>query len=208
MASAPSGTSSPRDSPAPSTARQKSTPNGLRSRSKQTLGDSDNTPVSDLSSSDQHSHDRLLFLTACAVGSTATVTTISGDSFAGIFSGASLDKQGSKYVLKMVKKILSAKDQQPNGVVDPTEYVGYGGDHIMTFDPTDISYCTFSGLQLEKTLSRAANGSYNKLISFRATLLNRFRYHKQLSYRYGHLGQPCYAHTRAKALGSCIGFEC
>ena len=169
MASATSTTSSPRGSPAPVVGRQKPTPNGLRARPKLSQGESDTTSTSDSSSSEHHSHDRLLFLAACAVGYHATITTISGDSFTGIFSGASLEKPVSKYVLKMVKRAISVKDQYPNGNIENTEYVGYGSDHVMTFDPVDVSHCTFSGLQIDKTHNRVGNGIIPGLIRFGAS---------------------------------------
>ena len=161
--SATSGTSSrpssnPRDSPAPTGGRQKSTPNGLRSRPKP----SQNEPVvgsaTEPSSSDRHSHDRLLFLTACAVGCSAIITTVSGDSFSGIFSGASLEKSGSRYVLKMAKRNFVGKEQQANGAIESSDYIGHGPDHVMAFDPSDVSVCTISGLQIDKPSSKVANG--------------------------------------------------
>ncbi|KAL9059566.1 MAG: hypothetical protein Q9162_001071 [Coniocarpon cinnabarinum] len=163
MASATSAASSrpssnPRDSPVSATGRPKTLPNGIRRAQKSQL-DSDPSPPAESNTADQHSHDRLLFLSACAVGHYATIATNAGETFRGIFSGASLEKSATRYVLKMTTRSSTSKDGSANGAVTAGQYVGHGDDHVMTFDPVDIAVCTFSDLQISKTSSRMANGN-------------------------------------------------
>ena len=185
MASAASTASSrpssnPRDFSVPTASRQKSITSGLR-RSQKSQPENDVSLAIESNTPDQHSHDRLLFLSAYAVGCSATITTGTGDVYSGIFSGASLEKPGIKYVLKMTKKQSSVKDSQANGATNAVEYLGYSDDHVMLFDPVDVALCTVSGLQLGKYSSRMANGTlllpYDSHIS-----LQKARDREQLPY--------------------------
>jgi len=105
------------------------------------------------SSSDKLAHDRLLFLIANMVGNVVTITVKTGEQYMGVLSGASLpntNADGPSFVLKMTRKISAAPDQA-NGQPESTgEYVGYGGDHAMTFGQKDISDVSVSELSLDK----------------------------------------------------------
>ena len=170
MASAASTTSSrpssnPRDSPVSAAGRQKSIPNGLR-REQKPQTKAEPTSTTESNTPDQHSHDRLLFLSACAIGHRATITTISGETFDGIFSGASLDKSAAKYVLKMTRKILHAKDNSASPIASDADYVGHGSDHVMLFDPLDVAVCTLTDLQISKTAARVPNGKPSIVVRY------------------------------------------
>lgn len=69
------------------------------------------------------------------------MTLKNGEQFTGVFSGSSLESSAkSVYILKMVKKIRLASQQQVNGNTElPDEYIGEGEDHVMVFDAQDTA---------------------------------------------------------------------
>ncbi|KAI9811605.1 MAG: hypothetical protein M1827_005354 [Pycnora praestabilis] len=120
---------------------------GLANVSKET-----NTP-------DIHANDRLLFLLGNLKGLSATITTKHGDSFSGIFSGALLEPGEMTYVLRMVKRIKSAGEEQVNGSVDAgNEFVGVGPDHTMTFEIKDVVEFAVGNVGLNDPVSKTQNG--------------------------------------------------
>ncbi|KAF7719307.1 LsmAD domain-containing protein [Penicillium ucsense] len=87
---------------------------------------------------DSHAHDRLLFLFASFIGLNATITTKSGDKFAGIFSSSHLEASSSSFVLKMAHR-LSENSNKSNGVHDASVFfVGAAPEHSMAFDVKDV----------------------------------------------------------------------
>jgi len=133
-------------------AKPRPTANGATPRNKSV--NEPRSPMRDTnSSSDKLAHDRLLFLIANMVGNVVTITVKTGEQYMGVLSGASLpntNADGPSFVLKMTRKISAAPDQA-NGQPESTgEYVGYGGDHAMTFGQKDISDVSVSELSLDK----------------------------------------------------------
>lgn len=107
----------------------------------------------------KHSHDRLLFLTASWVGCLANVTLKNHESFTGIFSAASLESSINCIVLKMTKRLQAPTTEPPNGTTTtPDEYLGYGDDHVMTFDMKDVITLEIPNATTDRLQQRAVNG--------------------------------------------------
>lgn len=109
---------------------------------------------------DKHAHDRLLFLAASFIGRPAKVTVKNGHQFAGIFSGSSFEQAESYYVLKMARKLPEETTVAENGPDEPAEeFIGYGVDHVMTFDLKDVVDLTVTEVSTDTTLSKLSNGT-------------------------------------------------
>lgn len=88
----------------------------------------------------------------------ATLVMKNGEQYYGVFSGAVLEPTDLRYTLKMVKKINSDAEQQSNGIIStPTEFLGVGDDHIMTFAVHDVAELAVSQLIIDR-----AQHKYNK----------------------------------------------
>lgn len=129
--------------------RPKSTANGVSNPQAQ----KPSTTVSGTNGPNSHAHDRLLFLVANFVGSTATLTTASGDRFTGVFSTPSLEPPELKYALKMTKQLGQSTTDQ-----DSASYVGIGEDHVMLFDVKDVVDLAVANVALDKVQLKASNG--------------------------------------------------
>ncbi|KAF2759452.1 hypothetical protein EJ05DRAFT_484405 [Pseudovirgaria hyperparasitica] len=103
---------------------------------------------------EKHAADRMLFLLAGFVGHHSFFTLKNGDKYSGIFSGASLETSESRYVFKMVKRV-----QQANGSPEPIdEYIGTGGDHVMSVDIVDVVDLDVQQVKLDRIQPRQQNG--------------------------------------------------
>ena len=73
-------------------------------------------------------------------GTSATVTTKSGDQFSGIFYGAEAEGTDPAFLIKMAQQVKQGSKNSVNGVPDSTgEFVGVGDDFDMTFSFKDIT---------------------------------------------------------------------
>lgn len=73
-------------------------------------------------------------------GKDTTITLKNGEQYTGVFSGGSFEATKTFYVIKMAKQTQLADHQQSNGNSDlPTEYVGEGEEHVMSFDVQDTT---------------------------------------------------------------------
>ena len=86
------------------------------------------------------------YLTYCSIqGVTGSVVTKSGETFFGVFAGATTDANESAFLFKMVQKIHTQQKEDTNGSSeDNDEYVGSGSEYAMTFNVTDIIDITFT----------------------------------------------------------------
>ncbi|KAI9723464.1 MAG: hypothetical protein M1828_004194 [Chrysothrix sp. TS-e1954] len=110
--------------------------------------------------SDHSGHDRLILIMATMVGCLVKVTLKSGDQYSGIFSGASLDSTEQRYTLKMTKKVSVASNAQTNGATDAfDDYVGYGEDHVKTFDISDVADLNAPNVAADRLPAKLANGT-------------------------------------------------
>lgn len=68
-----------------------------------------------------------------------------GDAFAGIFFGATMEGSESSYLLKMVQQTKNRSEA--NGVREGSEdYAGVGDDHSMSFDVKDVIDLAVEGI--------------------------------------------------------------
>ena len=134
-----------------SSAKQRPTPNGTIPRNKSV--NEPRSPMRDITSSDKLAYDRLLFLIANMVGNVVKITVKSGEQYMGVLSGASMPKDSTdapSFVLRMTTRLDTASGQGDGQAGIGGEYVGYGGDHAMTFSNKDISDISVSELSLDK----------------------------------------------------------
>ncbi|KAL9601326.1 MAG: hypothetical protein Q9219_002621 [cf. Caloplaca sp. 3 TL-2023] len=93
----------------------------------------------EIGTAEKLAHDRLLFLMTHFLGFSASVTVKGGETYSGIFSGASLEGNDHCYLLKMVQKVRAGEKAEANGNHDTHgDYIGYGKDHAMSFDVKDV----------------------------------------------------------------------
>lgn len=120
------------------------------------------TPASmpqELNIAGRHAHDRLLFLMANWVGCEAHVTLKNQDRFTGIFSTASIESSVNSIALKMSWRLPYQTGDQTNGILDTSpDYVGYGPDHVMTFDIKDIVNVEVPSATTDKVQQKHVNG--------------------------------------------------
>lgn len=73
------------------------------------------------------------------------MTLKTGDAFAGIFFGATMEGSESSYLLKMVQQTKNRSEA--NGVKEGLEdYAGVGDDHSMSFDVKDVIDLAIEGI--------------------------------------------------------------
>lgn len=90
----------------------------------------------------------------------ATLVLKNGEQYCGVFSGAVLEPSDLRYTLKMVKKINSNTEQQSNGIIStPTEFLGIGDDHIVTFAVQDVAELAVSQLVIDRTQHKYNKGT-------------------------------------------------
>lgn len=81
-----------------------------------------------------------------------------GDSFRGIFFGATIEGHESAYLLKMVQQIRLGNRGDSNGISEnPGDYIGAGDDFAMTFDVKDVIDLAVEG-DLVVTQTKMQNG--------------------------------------------------
>lgn len=105
--------------------------------------------VREPSDAEQSSNQSLLFLITNFVGLAAKVTLKTQDVFTGIFSGATLELQDPRYVLKMTKRLSH-----------PSSYVGLGDDHIMTFAVADVVDLSVDNVRTDVLQQKLPNGNH------------------------------------------------
>lgn len=94
-------------------------------------------------------------------GQDATVTLRTGEVFTGVFSGASLESNEPRYILKMVKCANPPSQHQSNGVSDTSDvYIGEGEDHKMAFEIQDTTDLSVSSVSLQGAETKS-NGKHN-----------------------------------------------
>lgn len=155
--------------------RQKQAANGAPPRPQPPAeANSSSKSLKESNTPDQHAHDRLLFLMASCVGCFAKVTVRSGERFAGVFSGSSVEPFESRYVLKMTKKLHPAPT---GGASDEVDDVGYGEDYVMTFATTDVTDLEVENVSTDRAQARLPNGKlrYPKIERGVLEKLTRFR---------------------------------
>jgi len=82
------------------------------------------------------------------------VTAKSGDTFSGVFAGATTEINESTFMFKMVRQISSHSKDGANGANEAcSDYVGTGPDHTMVFGMGDIIDITIANVS---TLSNSA----------------------------------------------------
>ena len=87
-----------------------------------------------------------------------------GETFSGVFFGASLEGNDRGYLLKMVQKTLVSDKGEANGVDETyNDYVGSGEDHAMTFDFKDVVHLAVNGVTFD-IRDKALNGWYRLLL--------------------------------------------
>lgn len=88
-----------------------------------------------------------------------------GELYTGILSGTSLDPNETRYVFKMVRKLLQSDGEGSiNGAsTPPAEYVGQGDDSVMSFDVGDCADVTFPNAVLDGRQSKPQNGMRSTL---------------------------------------------
>lgn len=107
----------------------------------------------------RHAHDRLLYLMAAFVGQEVSLTLHTSERFTGIFSAVSLDGPDACYMLKMARRASSVPSEQSNGSSDPSSaYVGYGDDHVMSFDARDVVCLDATKVTTDRIQSKLSNG--------------------------------------------------
>lgn len=135
---------------------------GPSNRSKSQNEAKANPPTSmaqELNIAGKHANDRLTYMFAACVGSTATVTLKSSDRYEGVFAAASLEPSDNCTVLKMTKRIQDTTEQHStDGAQTGGPYVGYGEDHVVCFDNKDIVRTDFHEPAPEKVIQRQVNG--------------------------------------------------
>lgn len=149
-------------------AKQRPAANGATPRNKSV--NEPRSPMRDMTSSDKLAHERLLFLIANMVGNAVNITVRNGEQYTGVLSGASLAKDNvdvPSFVLKMTRKIDAVSGQANGEVNDADAYVGYGGDHVMTFGQKDLSDISVSELSLDKL--SAKNNTNGQTSTFAVT---------------------------------------
>ena len=155
-ASGARSSSSNKDSPAPSSSKQKATQNGTPTRSKTPRDPATDTdPSNESSTPDQHAHDRLVFLAATFSGCSCQVTTKTGEKFTGIFSSLSTDSQDSRFALKMSRKLPQDPDHDLD---DQYEFDGYGSDYFKNFSLIDVIDLSVSNASIDKIQAKTPNG--------------------------------------------------
>jgi len=96
----------------------------------------------------------------------ATVTVKVGDSFRGIFFGATIEGPESAYLLKMVQQIKSGSKGDVNGSQENSgDYVGAGDDYAMTFDVKDVVDLAVEG-DLVGTQTKMQNGRLSLVLAY------------------------------------------
>jgi len=96
----------------------------------------------------------------------ATVTVKVGDSFRGIFFGATIEGHESAYLLKMVQQIKLGNKGDSNGNSENSwDYIGAGDDHAMTFDVKDVIDLAVEG-DLVGTQSKMQNGRLPLVLAY------------------------------------------
>lgn len=89
-----------------------------------------------------------------------------GDSFRGIFFGATIEGHESAYLLKMVQQIKLGNRGDSNGISEhPGDYIGAGDDYAMTFDVKDVVDLAVEG-DLVGTQTKMQNGRLPPVLAY------------------------------------------
>ena len=105
-------------------------------------------------------------------GLTATVTLKSGDTYSGIFFGASMENNESTYMLKMVQQIKTIEKGEVNGTQDYMgNLVGVGEDHTMLFNIPDVTDLAVDGVGLS-VQDKHQNGKNLSMAKHHGTVSN------------------------------------
>ncbi|MCJ1435475.1 hypothetical protein MMC27_004848 [Xylographa pallens] len=108
--------------------------------------------------SDRNANDRQMWALGNATGLIATVVTRKGDSFTGVFAGATTEVNESTFLFKMVRQLLERSKENTNGIRDCSgEFVGAGSDHSMVFNAGDIADISIENVPT--TASNSQNGA-------------------------------------------------
>lgn len=82
-------------------------------------------------------------------GHSAIITLKNGDTFSGVFFGASVDSNEPAYLLKMVQQLKSNTKGEANGDQrDAEAFVGVGDDHAMSFEHRDVNGISVGGVEI------------------------------------------------------------
>ncbi|KAF2262264.1 hypothetical protein CC78DRAFT_545921 [Lojkania enalia] len=107
----------------------------------------------------RHLNDRMMFLLANLSGRPGNIVLKNGEKYTGVLSGTSLDPTEMRYVFKMVKRVQPVAETQANGISDISDdYVGFGDNHVMSFDIGDVADFNVSNVVLEKPQAKGQNG--------------------------------------------------
>jgi len=88
-------------------------------------------------------------------GHDAIVTLRNGETYAGVFTGASIESNNLRYTIKMAKSVKAE-----NGVAGGhSEYIGEGDDHAMVFDVQDTVDVNVAGVDLQRQERKLPNGT-------------------------------------------------
>ena len=92
-----------------------------------------------------------------------TVTAKSGDTFSGVFAGATTEINESTFMFKMVRQISNQTKDGVNGASEPSsDYIGTGPDHTMVFGMGDIIDITIANVS---TIAISGNQNGNSKFS-------------------------------------------
>ncbi|KAJ5333692.1 SM domain found in ataxin-2 [Penicillium brevicompactum] len=135
-----------------------SSSNGNLTHQRQTASPRPNQKESN--TSDNHAHDRLVFLFASFIGLQTTITTKSGDKYTGIFSSSSLEPNEVSFLLKMVQRASQEGQFRANGVSDvATPFLGSAPEHIMSFEVKDVIDISVPNVTTAEISAKEPNGA-------------------------------------------------
>ncbi|MCJ1475361.1 hypothetical protein MMC13_004023 [Lambiella insularis] len=103
--------------------------------------------------SDRNANDRQMWALGNALGSISNITTRKGDTFVGVFAGATAEVAESTFLFKMVRQLSNQPKEVVNGTSDfSDDYVGSGPDHVMVFSMADVIDITIANTFTDNSL--------------------------------------------------------
>lgn len=111
------------------------------------------------------------------------MTLKTGDAFAGIFFGATMEGSESSYLLKMVQQTKNRSEA--NGVKEGSEdYAGVGDDHSMSFDVKDVIDLAVEGIVFNQP-NKLSTGKLFDIVHKQGLIITS-RFERRLSHRCRH----------------------
>ncbi|MCJ1295155.1 hypothetical protein MMC34_006716 [Xylographa carneopallida] len=108
--------------------------------------------------SDKHANDRQMWALGNVTGLVGTIVTRKGESFTGVFAGATTEVNESTFLFKMVRRLSERSKENANGIRDYSdEFIETGFDHSMVFNAGDVADISIENVPT--TTSSSQNGS-------------------------------------------------